>query len=154
MNVGIKPTENGYSLQDIINSIQKQMKDLTKEEVVNSKISANVALERNFFIRIIPMFIKKHIMAYVGTKKGDNYITTTFSNLGLVDLPEQMSEYVTDFNFILGKSKITSGSVSAIGYKNTLYITFSRKIKESEFERIFFTTLVNMGLKVEIESNR
>ena len=154
VNVGIKPTEKGYSLQDIINSIQKQMKDLTKEEVVNSKISANVALERNIFIRIIPMFIKKHIMAYVGTKKGDNYITTTFSNLGLVDLPEQMSEYVTDFNFILGKSKITSGSVSAIGYKNTLYITFSRKIKESEFERIFFTTLVNMGLKVEIESNR
>ena len=154
VNVGIKPRQGGYTLQEIVIVVQKQLKDLTDEKTVNTKISANVALEKNFFIRRIPMFIKKHIMAFVGTKKGDDFITTTFSNLGLIDLPKQMRDYVTDLNFILGKSKGTSGSATAIGYKDTLYVTFSRKIKERDFERIFFTTLVNMGIEVEVESNR
>ena len=125
-----------------------------KEKKINAKISGNVKLMKNHIIRRIPMFIKKHIMSIVEAKMGDGYITTTFSNLGLVELPIQMNKYITDMNFILGKSRGKSGSVSAIGYKDNLYITFSRKIKESEFERIFFTNLSKMGLNIEIESNR
>ena len=40
-----------------------------------------------------------------------------------------------------------------IGYNDKLYITFSRKIKESELERLFFTKLSSMGLNINIESN-
>ena len=57
-------------------------------------------------------------------------------------------------SFILGNSKNKSGSIAAIGYKDNLYISFSRKIKESEFERLFFTNLSKMGLNIDIESNR
>lgn len=153
INVGINGNED-YTLNEIVSKVKLQLKEKMNEKVINAKISGNVKLMKNHFIRRIPLFIKKRIMALVENKMGDGYISTTFSNLGLIKLPEPMDKYVTDFNFILGRSKGKSGAVSAIGYKDNLYITFSRKIKESEFERIFFTNLSKMGLDIEIESNR
>jgi hypothetical protein len=85
---------------------------------------------------------------------GDGYITTNCSNLGNVEIPDNMKKYVTDMNFILGKSRGKSTSIGVIGYNNKLFITFSRTIKESEFERLFFTTLSSMGIDILIESNR
>ena len=57
-------------------------------------------------------------------------------------------------NFILGKSRGKSGAAAMIGINDNLYISFSRIIKESEFERLFFTTLSSMGIDILIESNR
>ena len=126
---------------------------MTKEKNINSWITGNVNLTKNFFIRRVPMFIKKHIMSYIEYKMGDGYITTTLSNLGLISLPDNMSKYVTDMNFILGNSRNKSGSITMVGYKDNIYITFSRKIKESDLERLFFTKLSSLGIKVKIESN-
>ena len=136
-----------------IDRIEKRI-SAQKKKKMTEKISANVNLAKNLLIRIIPLFIKKRIMSLVENRVGDGYVTTTLSNIGLVKLPKEMEQYITDINFILGKSKGKSGSISAVGYQDTLYITFSRKIKEVELERLFFTKLVKMGLEVEIESNR
>lgn len=143
-----------YTLDEIIKIIKKQLEYMLREDVINSKISANVKLMKNQFIRRVPMFLKKHVMSYTEAVMGDGYITTTLSNLGLVKTPNCMNKYITDMNFILGKSRGKSNAVTAIGYKDNLYITFSRTIKDSEFERIFFTKLTSMNINVYIESNR
>ena len=152
LNVGIKK-DKYYTLDEIIKIIKKQLKEMKNEKRINARITGNVNLTKNFFIRRIPMFIKKHIMSYIEFKMGDGYITTTLSNLGYINLDENIKEYVTDMNFILGNSRGKSGSVTMIGYNDKLYITFSRKIKESELERLFFTKLSSMGLNINIESN-
>ena len=95
-----------------------------------------------------------HDISYVEKKMGDGYITTTLSNMGLIVIPPFMKKYVTDLNFILGKSRGKPSSISVIGYNNKLYITFSSIIKETDLERVFFKNLVNLGLEVYIESNR
>lgn len=154
VNVGIKATRENHTLDEIIKSVKKQLKEKTKEKNINMKISANVNVSKNIFVRILPIFIKKRIMAKFESVMGDGYVTTTFSNLGLVSVPSEMQKYISDMNFILGRSRGKSTSVSAIGYNDKLYVTFSRRIKETEFERLFFTKLVKMGLFIEIESNR
>lgn len=154
VNIGICSNKNGHAFEEIVEVIKRQMKEMTTKKKMTEKISANVNLANNFVIRIIPLFIKKRIMSIVENRVGDGYVSTTLSNVGLIKLPKEMEKYITDVNFILGKSKGKSGSIGAIGYKDTLYISFSRKIKEAEFERLFFTKLVKMGLEVEIESNR
>ena len=153
INVGIDGAKD-YTLNEIIKEVKSQLQIMKEEKRINAKISANVNLMKNQLIRRIPMFIKKPLMSIIEYIVGDGYISTTLSNLGLVDIPTSMQKYISDMNFILGKSRGKSGSVTAIGCKSNIYITFSRKIKESEFERIFFTNLANMGLDIEIESNR
>ncbi len=153
VNVGIDSKKN-YSFEEIIEEIKKQLKQMTSIEELTTKISANVQLMKNPFIRRVPMFIKKHVMSYIEGKMGDGYITTTFSNLGNVEIPSNLKKYITDMNFLLGKSRNKSHSVTAIGYNNKLYITFTRQIKEPELERLFFKNLVDNNIDVYIESNR
>ena len=99
------------------------------------------------------MFIKKYILSAAELFMGDRYCTTTFSNIGQIDLPEEIEPYINDMGFIIGRSRNKPGSCSAISCKGKLYITCSRTIKESEFERLFFTKLVEMNIPVTIESN-
>ena len=153
MNVGISASKD-YTLEEIISKVKKDIKEMSDEKAINAKISGNVKLMKNQFIRRIPMFIKKHVMSYIEKKMGDGYITTTLSNLGLISVPDPMKKYITDMNFILGKSRGKPSAITVIGYNNKIYITFSSVIKETDLERIFFSKLVDMGLNVYIESNR
>lgn len=153
VNVGIETKYGHYSFLEIVNQIKSEMNLLITEKRINAKISGNVNLTKNYFIRLIPMFIKKYIMSIAEKLMGDRYCTTTFSNIGLIEVPKELEKYIKELGFIIGKSRGKPGSVACVSYKNNIYISFSRKIKESEFERIFFTKLIEMGIPVEIESN-
>ena len=124
-----------------------------KKKRLNAKITENVKLSKNIFVRLIPMILKKHILSIGEKLYGDRYVTSTMSNLGLVNIPDELTEYIKDLGFIIGRSRNKPGSGSCIGYNGNLYITFSRKIKETEFEKLFFRKLVEMDIPVEIESN-
>jgi len=153
INVGIDAKFGHYSLEEIINEVKSKMNILLNEKRINAKITANVRLANNYFIRLIPMFLKKHILSISERLLGDRYNSTTLSNLGVIDIPDEMASYVNELGFVIGKSRGKPGSCACISLKNNLYISFSRKIKESEFERLFFTKLVEMGIPVTIESN-
>ena len=153
VNVGIDTKYGHYTLEEIIKEVKGNMNILLNEKRLNAKITANVQLSNNYFVRLIPMFIKKYILSISERLLGDRFNSTTLSNLGLIDIPGEMSNYVKELGFIIGKARGKPGSCGCVSYKNNLYISFSRKIKESEFERLFFTKLVEMGIPVTIESN-
>lgn len=153
VNVGIDTKYGRYSLEEIINEVKGNMNILLNEKRINAKITANVNLSNNYFIRLIPMFIKKHILSMSERLLGDRFNSTTLSNLGVIDISEEMSNYVKELGFMIGRARGKPGSCGCVSYKNNLYISFSRKINECEFERLFFTKLVEMGIPVIIESN-
>lgn len=153
INVGIYTGYGYYSFEEIIKVVKNSMEMNLTEKRLNAKFSANVKLSKKFIIKIMPMFIKKHILSLSEKVLGDNYCTTTLSNLGLISFPKEMEKHIDEIGFMLGKSRGKPGSVSCVGYRNNLYITFTRKIKESEFERLFFTKLINNNIPVLIESN-
>ena len=153
VNVGINTKYGHYTLEEIINEVKGNMNILLNEKRLNAKITANVKLSNNYFVRLIPMFIKKYILSMSERLLGDRFNSTTLSNLGIIDIPGEMSNYVKELGFMIGRARGKPGSCGCVSYKNNLYISFSRKIKESEFERLFFTKLVEMGIPVTIESN-
>lgn len=153
VNVGINTKYGHYNLEEIIEEVKGNMNILLNEKRLNANITSNVNLANNYFVRLIPMFIKKHLLSMGERLIGDRYNSTTLSNLGIIDIPGEMSNYIKELGFIIGKARGKPGSCGCVSYKNNLYISFSRKIKESEFERLFFTKLVEMGIPVTIESN-
>jgi len=152
-NIGIDTRYGHYTFLEIIKIVKSSMELMLTEKRINAKISANVKLSRNPIIRIIPMFIKKHFLSIAEYFMGDNYCSCSFSNIGIVDIPSEMIKYIEDINFIIGRSRKKPTSCSCVSCNNKLYISFSRKIKSAEFERIFFTKLVSLNIPVEIESN-
>lgn len=153
VNITIDTNLGHYSLEEIITEVKNQMKLMVTEKRLNAKISGNVNLSQNLFIRLTPMFLKKHFVSMGEKIKGDRYCTTSFSNIGLIDIPGSMNKYVKELGFIIGKSRGKPGTCACVGVNGKLYLSFSRKIKESDYERIFFRKLVEMKIPVEIESN-
>ena len=76
------------------------------------------------------------------------------TNLGVIDVPEEMREFVDYFDVLMGQpfSLRTNCAVGSFG--DTLSINFTSTIIETDVERFFFRKLVQEGLHVKIETNR
>lgn len=153
VNPGIQSRLGEHSFEEILVQVKSLMDAQITEKQLNGRFSENVATERNLLIRLAPLFIKKPLLRFFRYWQGDRYISTTLSNLGNVDLPEEMSTYVKRLDFLLGQSSDQRTVCACISYGNQTVLNFSRTFAEPDIERGFFTALVRMGIPVKIESN-
>ena len=58
-----------------------------------AKIAANVGAERSFILKIMPLFIKNIAMKAVFNLFGECKSSITISNLGLVEIPDEMKPF-------------------------------------------------------------
>lgn len=149
-HTSIKSNKN-ITFDEITRLIKEQFSDNITTEKMQIRLNANVAIEKNFFVRISPLFLKR-IMLKTGYKLlGDKPTTATLSNLGLITLPPTMKEHVKNIEFNLVAESCPG--VSVVSYANETIICFSRFTNKTELERIFFNQLSNY-LEVEIDSNK
>ena len=107
------------------------------KEKLQKRIVGNVKLEKNFFMRIAPLFIKQIAMK-VGYKVwGDNANSFAISNLGVVKLPESMTEYVKDVVFSNGASIYSCVNLGVVSYNGNIKMSFLSSIIERDFQREF-----------------
>ena len=76
------------------------------------------------------------------------------SNIGVIDLPEEMRHYVKDVVFILGRPKIRPGAVGCVSYGGRLNLNFARRIVEADFEDRFVASMHELGIDVRVRSYR
>ena len=139
--------------EEILNSCKKQMQEKLTEENMKKLVSDNVKIEKNFFLRIMPLFIKDLAIKLSYSRVGDCLLTCNLSNLGSVNIPESMKEYLEDIYFILDVGTKTKTNVSVVGYDDHINVCFSRFFKETELERLFFKHFTDLGLNIKIISN-
>ena len=136
-----------------IESCKKQMQEGMNKESFDAIIYDNVKMEKNWLLKICPLIFKDLVMRLAYNKVGDGLHTANLSNLGVVDLPDSVKEYVTDINFILGTSYSCQTHMAVVGYGDHVNVSFSREFVENKMEREFFRTLSGKGIEVEVSSN-
>jgi NRPS condensation-like uncharacterized protein len=141
----IDPRLGKYSFDEILQIVRETLITQTNEKAISRYLSRNVGGQRNWFVRIIPLFFKKLLMPFLYTRMGENLCSGTLSNLGLVKLPEGMAKEVEQVDFILGTNPINKVGCAVCGFGDKLVVNFSRSTQESEVERLFFTRLVKLG---------
>ena len=150
VHLGVDVRNGDLPFSDILEEVRLQKRLYAHPHRLTTRVAANVALEDNLAIRAIPLFIKKPVINFINSHKGDNYCTQTFSNLGNIILPEAMQKHVRDIDFILGRPKKRSGSCAGVSYGNNFNINFSRKIVEHGFEDAFIRILDEMGIRARV----
>ncbi len=153
-NASINPTYGNYTLEDIIRQVQHFAGMEGAEQLVNARMSTNVAAEKNRLLRAVPLFIKTPVLKIMYSLTGERYFTTTLSNMGAIPLPEALQKHVTRADFILGPGKQNKLACGVISVNDKTYINFSRTVEETQVERAFFTALIKLGVPVVVESNR
>ena len=150
----LDPRLGEYSLQEICKIVHHKMGAEITPKFMSSMIATNVNDEKNPLLRLVPLPIKNAVMKAVFDSVGERKSCLTFSNLGLVKLPEIMTQYVKRIDFILGVQAAAPYNCGMISYNDTIYINFIRNICDAELERHFFTVLRELGISAEVESNR
>ncbi len=140
------------SLQNMINNIKEQMREVTPQNMMKN-INANVKAQKNWFIRILPLFLKNIALKISYNIFGEKKYTTVVSNLGKLNLPQNYTENIERFDFVLGPAKFNKIDCAVIGFNDKLTINFSSCLKERGIERDFFRLLAKENINVNIYSN-
>ncbi len=145
--------EKEMGFDECVSLCKTQLHEGMEKDKLDAIIYSNVKAEKNVVLKIMPLFVKDIAMRIAYNHVGDNLHTANMSNLGLVNLPESMSRHIEDIVFNLGTSFSTKIHVAVVGYKDNLYITFSRAFVENKIEREFFRTLSSQDVAVTLMSN-
>lgn len=150
----VDPVLGEYDLEDLIRYVHHFMGLSLNRPEMQAAITGNVRFTRNRFLQIIPLFLKKPIMAFSYWLVAARPYTATFTNPGAVRLPDSMAPHVRRMEVILGQATRPSPHCAAISCGDVMEVTFAGTGTSSETERRFFTHLVREGVPVKVISNR
>lgn len=149
INISYKFDNEDESMENILDSVSKQFKNkLTKEELTKS-MNSFANFEKIFLIRLIPIFIKDivlkcihHFLAY--------YKTLSFSNIGIIKVPEELEKNINMFGVFTSTDSISSCMCS---YKDKLVITFTSHFIDHEIEKNFVRFLTEENIEITVNTN-
>ena len=153
MNKLNSSSENEDKLFDnIIEFVKNDFKSKLTEEEIAKTMSANVKLGTNFFIKAIPLELKKIIvrLSYLEIRK---YTTITFSNIGRIGIIGKYKEYIDEFLMLIAPEPVEKIKCSGCTYENKMSFTFTSILNDNNIEKTFYHFLINKGINVKIESN-
>lgn len=149
----INPKEKVYTFEEILKNISHQLKSQNTSKFLNSLMTRNVNLERRV-VKYIPLAIKNFFVG-IGFRINAEYSTSVlFSNLGIINLPEDMRKYVDKFVLFTGPGIVNGARCGAVTYGDNMVITFSNCYKEHDIERDFLLRLSELGIPVKVATNR
>ena len=150
----VDPTLGEYTLEDLIRYVHHFMGLSLNRAEMRAVVTGNVKFTRNKLLKIIPLFLKKPIMAFSYWLVAVRPFTATFTNPGAVRLPDSMQPHIRRMEVILGQATRPSPHCAAISCGDVMEVTFAGTGTSSETERRFFTHLVREGIPVKVISNR
>ncbi len=152
-NVGMEKGETDADFDEILSRIHHQMALLNTPRNLRAVFTANVNSEKGMAIRLVPLFLKNIVMRVVFDRVGESLACLCLSNLGQVNLCEEMAQYITGFDFIIGPQAKAPYNCGVVSFGDSLRIHLVRNTVEPELEKDFFTFLASQGLTVTLESN-
>ncbi|MFA6948493.1 MAG: hypothetical protein WCQ72_05885 [Eubacteriales bacterium] len=137
------------TLEDVCASVDEQMKRQLTRDKLSQTIDGYTSVERNIFARVAPLFFKYIVLksAYALTQKR---ATATISNVGGITMPAELMPYINGFDVFNNTGKL-QGCVCSYG--DRLAVSFTSQFLSSDIERAFVTSLIALGVDVEITAN-
>lgn len=142
-----------YTLEECVKSASGKMREGCDEKVLDSINHFNVSAEKNVILKIVPLFLKDIVLRIGYYFRGENLQSGDLSNVGLVELPEDLAKYVKDINFSISASHTSKQLLGAVGYNGKINLTFTRNFTENGFERDFARELTREGIPLVVKSN-
>ncbi len=135
---------------------RKALLPLGDRQVVSHAMRAlkNVKAEKSIFIRVLPLFLKNFVINFVYSLAGEKRMSSVLSNLGIIDVPSEMSPHIERFDAMVGAMRFNKVGCAVCSFGDKLSICFTSGIEETHIEKAFFTFLVKKGIHVKLETNR
>ncbi len=150
IRICINAYNQNLTFEDILASTKKQFSEQLNKENFIRRISANVYFEKTYLIRLLPLFLKNIGFKIAYYFCGPIVTTSYISNLGKIDLPSEMYNYVNDVDFVNAGEDLY---LTMITLKERMNVIFSTRFLDKSIIYEIIKYLQNKGLDVEIHSN-
>ena len=104
-------------------------------------------------VTFLPLVIKNPITKFIFRFFGDTSSTTVLSNLGRIDLPEEMLKEVVGADFILGTAISNRILFSVVTIGNNLCLTLSKFTTNTSVENNLYSLLKEYDLLVRVHGS-
>lgn len=142
--------DNKGIFEDIIHKVNNDFtRELTLENMTDN-LNSLYSLERNFFARIAPLFIKD-IALKIAYENSASKSTAILSNVGIIKMPADVAPYIRSLDVCTGTNRL---QVCICSYLDRLSINFTTPFLSSDIQRRFFRMLTEFGLDVELATNQ
>ena len=109
--VKVDPNLGEYSFDELLNIVSLQLRLARDEKKINAMISQHVRIEKNPFLKFLPLPIKNFFLN-VATVVGAEQTTSVYlTNLGSITLPEEMMPLVEKALFVPSPGMRTSAGL-------------------------------------------
>lgn len=141
-----------YSFNEILNLVKKEFEIKLKLDKIVETMSSNGKIINNPFVRIVPLIIKRTLVV-LGSLNVKRQFTTTFSNIGKIEIDDEYDKYIENFFVILAPDWAEKIRCGVCSYKSNLLVTFGTNLNSSSIEIEFKELLNSNNINFEIEGN-
>lgn len=141
------------SFLDIVECVKKTFSSELTVEKIRARIVQNVSLEKNFLIRIMPLFLKKITMKIGYKILGSRIDSLVYSNIGVVKMPEATNDYIEHFDFVICATPNTPITISSLTFNDEFILSITSVIKERKIVESLIHQFVKDGINVTINCN-
>lgn len=140
---------DGTAFQDVLEHVKKQFETELVKEKIAEHMNGYVRLEKNPLIRAVPLEVKRYFFM-VGAQLGSRSITSVYSNIGVIRLPEEYQNYIERFGFFTSTNSLQLCSCS---YGDELLLGLTSKIPDDSIQRNLLKLLKREGIPFKEEQN-
>jgi len=140
-NINPKIKEKNLTVfEDILKSVKEEFKEKTKEFNIKKYLARDVKMGMNVAITVIPLFIKKSVMNFIGSifKKSS---TSTLSNVGIVTLEEKYKKEIDNIFALVLPTKLQKLKCTICSFDENINVIINSTIDDLEFEKNFLNLL-------------
>lgn len=142
------PREEIKDLDSVLIEVKRQLYEKNNIDNLNGILEYTNKLIK--YLRFIPLFIKKPVAKIIYGYAGDKSFTTVLSNLGNIDLPDNMQKEVEKMDFVLGTTITNKLLFSIITCNNILTLSISKYTLNTSVENNLYNLLIQNNIKVKV----
>ncbi len=152
-SVRFDPTLGDYTFEEILKQTALYLRYINNQKTLGAMFASNIKLESTPVMRIIPLVIKDLAIGISYALTAECTTTALLTNLGKVDLPQDMLPFVESTILMPPPGLLNGGRMGLSSVKNVFTVAVANCYEDTEVERAFFTKLQKMGIEAEIETN-
>lgn len=141
--------DENTKLTDVISKMKEMFGKDYLEKEISGRMNELVRLEKNPFLRAVPLEIK-NLFLLAGTTLGGRSVTAVYSNIGRIQMAEEFEGYIERFGFFASTDKMQMCSCS---YGDTLVLGLTSKIIDPNICRNFISILKRDGIECRVQKN-
>lgn len=141
------------SFEEVLKYTKKEFKEKLTNDKVKEYLARDVNLGMNLPIRLVPLFIKKLFIKFMGVLFTKS-TTTTLSNVGIVEIDENYKKYIDNILVLVRPGKTQKIKCTICSYEDKLNITINSNINDKKLQEVFLQLLQDNLKKIKTESNK